>query len=75
MTYAVMAQGGVKAFGGELISEHHQSYRNLDPNHEFSTGDIYNKKRPAVRGLLGCVMWGLFTYLVAWFTLKKRERV
>ena len=64
-----------RELGGEIISAHHQSYRNLDPNHEVSTGDIFNKKRPGIRGFLGCLMWGLFTYFVAWFTLKKRERV
>jgi len=64
-----------RELSGGLISDHHQSYRNLDPNREFSTGDIFNKKRPAVRGLLGCLMWGITTYLLAWFTLKKRERV
>ena len=64
-----------RELSGELISDHHQSYRNLDPNREFSTGDIFNKSRPAVRGLLGCLMWGIATYIVAWFTLKKRERV
>jgi len=64
-----------RELSGELISDHHQSYRNLDPNREFSTGDIFNKKRPAVRGLLGCLCWGIFTYALAWFTLKKRERV
>jgi ABC-type multidrug transport system ATPase subunit len=64
-----------RKLSGDLISDHHQSYRNLDPNREFSTGDVFNKARPAVRGLLGCFMWGAFTYLVAWITLKKRERV
>jgi hypothetical protein len=64
-----------RQLSGDLISDHHQSYRNLDPNREFSTGDIFNKKRPAVRGLLGCLCWGIFTYFIAWFTLKKRERV
>lgn len=60
---------------GDLISDHHQSYRNLDPNREFSTGDVFTKKKPAIRGLVGCLCWGIFTYFVAWFTLKKRERV
>ncbi|MDR3406424.1 MAG: FHA domain-containing protein [Chthoniobacter sp.] len=64
-----------RELSGDLISDHHQSYRNLDPNREFSTGDVFNKKRPAIRGLLGCFMWGLFTYFVAWFALRKRERV
>ena len=60
---------------GDLLSTHHQPLRNLDPNREFSTGDVFTKERPAVRGLLGCFMWGLASYFLAWFTLKKRERV
>jgi len=64
-----------RELSGELISDHHQSYRNLDPNRDFSTGDVFNKKRPAIRGLIGLLCWGIFTYFVAWFTLKKRERV
>jgi len=64
-----------RELSGELISDHHQSYRNLDPNREFSTGDVYNKFHPAKRGLIGLLCWGIFTYFVAWFTLKKRERV
>ncbi|MEI9897914.1 MAG: ABC transporter permease [Chthoniobacter sp.] len=35
-----------RELSGDLISDHHQSYRNLDPNREFSTGDIYNKSAP-----------------------------
>ncbi|HSI12988.1 MAG TPA: FHA domain-containing protein [Chthoniobacter sp.] len=64
-----------QTLSGDLISDHHQSYRNLDPNREFSTGDVFTKSRPAKRGLIGCLCWGIFTYFVAWFTLKKRERV
>jgi hypothetical protein len=60
---------------GDLISDHHQSYRNLDPKREFSTGDVFTKSRPAVRGLLGSVLWGVAMYWVAWFALKRRERV
>jgi hypothetical protein len=64
-----------KELSGELISDHHQSYRNLDPNRDYSTGDVFKKSRPAVRGLLGCLMWGIASYILAWFALKKRERV
>ena len=64
-----------RPLSGDLISDHHQSYRNLDPNREFSTGEVFTKKRPAIRSLLGCFLWGLATYFVAWFALKKRERV
>jgi len=60
---------------GELMRDHRESYRNLDPQREFSNGDIFTKKRPAIRGLIGNLMWGLTAYFLAWFTLKKRERV
>jgi len=26
-----------------------------------------------MRGLLGCLLWGVATYFLAWFTLKKRD--
>jgi ABC-type multidrug transport system ATPase subunit/pSer/pThr/pTyr-binding forkhead associated (FHA) protein len=60
---------------GDIISDYHQSYRNLDPDREFATGDVFNRSRPAKLALLGHFIWGLLTYFVAWFALKKRERV
>ncbi len=64
-----------RELSGDLMRDHRESYRNLDPDREFSNGDIFTKKRPAVRGILGNLMWGFATYLVAWIALKKRERV
>ena len=64
-----------KELSGDLMRDHRESYRNLDPDREFSNGDVFTKKRPAIRGILGNLMWGLATYLVAWVALKKRERV
>jgi ABC-type multidrug transport system ATPase subunit/pSer/pThr/pTyr-binding forkhead associated (FHA) protein len=64
-----------RELSGELMRDHRESYRNLDPQREFSNGDIFTKKRPAVRGLLGNLLWGVTAYLVAWLTLKKRARV
>jgi len=64
-----------KELSGDLMRDHRESYRNLDPDREFSNGDVFTKKRPAIRGILGNLMWGLATYLVAWIALKKRERV
>ena len=64
-----------KELSGDLMRDHRESYRNLDPDREFSNGDIFTKKRPAIRGILGNLMWGLATYLAAWIALKKRERV
>jgi hypothetical protein len=64
-----------RELSGELMRDHRESYRNLDPQREFSNGDIFTKKRPAIRALLGNLMWGLAAYLFAWVVLKKRERV
>ncbi len=60
---------------GELMRDHRESYRNLDPQRDFGTGEIFTKTRPALRGIIGNLMWGLATYLLAWITLRKRERV
>jgi hypothetical protein len=60
---------------GELMRDYRDSYRNLDPQREFSNGDVFTKKRPALRGILGNLMWGVATYFLAWVALKKRERV
>jgi ABC-type multidrug transport system ATPase subunit len=68
-----------KELAGELMSDHHQSYRNLvttdADRDQFTNGTIFTKSRSAKRGLLGCVLWGIVTYFVAWFALKKREQV
>jgi hypothetical protein len=59
---------------GDVISDHHQSYRNLDPDRDFSTGDIFNRGRPAVLALTGHAAWALGSYVVAWRALRRRER-
>lgn len=59
---------------GELLSDHMQSYRNLDPDRDFSTGMIWDKSKPAWWGLAGHGIWVILTYLTAWFTLRARER-
>ncbi len=64
-----------KELSGDVISDYHQSYRNLDPDRELATGDVFNRSRPAKLALLGHFLWALVTYFVAWFALKKRERV
>jgi len=64
-----------RELSGDLMRDHRESYRNLDPQREFSNGDIFTKKRPAMRGLIGNFMWGLTAYLLAWIALRKRERV
>ena len=60
---------------GDILSDHHQAFVNLDPEHEIATGDVYDRGRPAVLALLAHALWGVVTYFVAWFALKKRERV
>ena len=60
---------------GDILSDHHQAFLNLDPDHEITTGQIYDRGRPAWLALLAQGLWGAVTYFVAWFVLKKRERV
>jgi ABC-type multidrug transport system ATPase subunit len=64
-----------RELSGDVISDHGQSYRNLDPDRDFNTGDVYNRGGPAWWALLGHFIWGVLTYFVSWFALKKRERV
>jgi len=64
-----------KTLNGELLSEHHQSYRNLDPDRDFNTGDLFNRSRPALLALLGHALWALLAYAVAWFSLQKRRHL
>ena len=64
-----------RELSGDVISDHHQSYVNLDPDRTFATGDVFNRSRPAWLALLGHAIWGVLTYFVSWFALKKRERV
>lgn len=60
--------------GGDLISKHGQSLRNLDPDHELQTNDVFNRGGAAWRALLGFLGWLVGTYGLAWFSLKRRER-
>jgi ABC-type multidrug transport system ATPase subunit/pSer/pThr/pTyr-binding forkhead associated (FHA) protein len=64
-----------REFRGDLLTDHHQAIRNLDPERDFNTGDVFNRGRPAVMALIGHLLWGVVTYFAAWFTLKKRERI
>ena len=64
-----------KTLNGELLSEHHQSYRNLDPDRDFNTGDLFNRSRPALLALLGHALWALLAYAFAWFSLQKRRHL
>ena len=59
---------------GELMRDHGQSLRNLDPEHELSTGDIYDRAKPAWWALAGHALWLVGSYLVAWFALRMKER-
>jgi ABC-type multidrug transport system ATPase subunit/pSer/pThr/pTyr-binding forkhead associated (FHA) protein len=59
---------------GELMSKHGQSYRNLDPERDFATGDVFTRTRPAWFALLGHGLWLIGSYLVAWLALRLKER-
>ena len=59
---------------GELMRDHSQSLRNLDPERELSTGDTYETARPAWWALMGHGWWLLGSYLTAWLALRMKER-
>ena len=59
---------------GELMRDHGQSLRNLDPERELSTGDIYDRAKPVWFALMGHGWWLLGSYLVAWLALRMKER-
>ena len=59
---------------GELMRDHGQSLRNLDPERELSTGDTYDRAKPAWFALMGHGWWLLGSYLVAWLALRRKER-
>jgi hypothetical protein len=59
---------------GELMSKHGQSYRNLDPERDFATGEVFTRTRPAWFALLGHGLWLIGSYLVAWLALRLKER-
>ena len=63
-----------KELEGELMRDHGQSLRNLDPERELSTGDTYEKARPAWWALIGHALWLLGSYLTAWIALRMKER-
>ena len=59
---------------GELMRDHGQSLRNLDPERDLSTGDIYERAKPAWWALSGHALWLLGSYLTAWLALRAKER-
>ena len=48
-----------QAARGDIISDHHQSFRNLDPEHEISTGEIFDRGRPAGWRCSRHALWGV----------------
>jgi hypothetical protein len=64
-----------KELSGELMRDHRQSYSNLVPDHDLSNGDMFDRGEPAADALLGLLAWTVGSYIVAWITLRKRERV
>ncbi len=63
-----------KEITGDVISDHSQSYKNLDPDREIETGMVFDRSRPAWLALLTHALWFLGAYLIAWLALKARER-
>ena len=62
-----------REMAGELMRDHGQSLRNLDPDRELSTGDTYEKSRPAHLALMGHGLWLIGSYIAAWVALRRRE--
>lgn len=63
-----------RQLNGELMGDHGQSYRNLDPDRELSTGDRYEKSAPALLALLGHGLWLAGSYLLALLGLRLKGR-
>jgi hypothetical protein len=63
-----------REIAGDLLSDHSQSLRNLDPDREIETGSTYSRSRPAWLALLGHGLWLVGAYVISWFALKARER-
>ncbi len=59
---------------GELMRDHGQSLRNLDPDRELVTGETYAKAAPAWFALLGHALWLIGSYITAWVALRMKER-
>ncbi len=64
-----------RQLSGQTMSDHMQSYRNLDPDRELGSRDIFTWWKPALWALLGHLAWAGGTYLAAWVALKRRERM
>ncbi len=63
-----------RQLSGQTMSDHMQSYRNLDPDRELGSRDTFARRRPATWALLGHGAWAIGTYAAAWLALKRRER-
>ncbi|MEI8107592.1 MAG: ABC transporter permease, partial [Verrucomicrobiota bacterium] len=64
-----------KSLSGQLLSDHHQSYRNLDPDRDFHTGDLFTQSRPALLAILSHALWTLLAYTIACLSLQKRRHL
>ena len=62
-----------KKLSGATISDHAQSYRNLDPDRELTSRDIYTRANPGLLALMGHALWMAVTYLAAWLALRRRS--
>jgi hypothetical protein len=62
-----------KQLQGNTISDHAQSYRNLDPDRELTSRDTFERSGPALRALICLLLWTLGTYFASWFALRRRS--
>lgn len=60
-----------KQLQGNTISDHAQSYRNLDPERELTSRDTFERSGPALRALLCLLLWTLVSYWASWIALRR----
>lgn len=60
-----------KQLQGNTISDHAQSYRNLDPDRELTSRDTFERSGPALQALVCLLLWTLGTYFASWFALRR----
>jgi hypothetical protein len=61
-----------KQLQGNTISDHAQSYRNLDPERELTSRDTFERSGPALRALVCLLLWTLGAYWASWIALRRR---
>ncbi|MGV3531477.1 MAG: FHA domain-containing protein [Chthoniobacteraceae bacterium] len=56
------------------LSDYWTSYRNLDPEKQIKTGEVFRHPKAGNVALITQPLWALVMYLVAWWALRSREK-